>query len=87
MNHFPVLPNPLRFVLGSRSSRLDAVSRELADSMANVLYTGVDLKNRQDMFCVDGFHPSEAGYEFWGERLAAAAAPLFGGIGRGWNAD
>jgi lysophospholipase L1-like esterase len=83
MNHFPALPNPLRFVLGSRSSRLDAVSRRLADSMDSVLYSGVDLKDRRDLFCVDGFHPSEAGYEIWGERLAVAVAPLFGNNGRG----
>jgi len=73
----------LSFVLGSRSARLDAVYRGLVTSMDSVLYSGVDLKNRRDLFSVDGFHPSEAGYEFWGERLAAAAAPLFGKIGRG----
>jgi lysophospholipase L1-like esterase len=83
MNHFPALPNPLSFGLGSQSSRLDAMTRGLADSMDDVLYAGVDLKNRQELFCVDGFHPSEAGYEIWGERLAGAAASLFGEMGGG----
>jgi len=83
MNHFPALPNPLGFVLGLQSSRLDEVTCGLAASMDGVLYSGVDLKNRQDLFSVDGFHPSAAGYEFWGDRLAATAAPLFGKISRG----
>ena len=71
---FPALPPPLSFVLGARSNSLDAASVALARKLNRVIHVPFQIERREvrELFCVDGFHPSELGYRLWAEQLAAA---------------
>jgi len=75
MDCFPALPQPLSFVLGARSASLERASVELAQRLRRVVHVPFAMeKNCEELFCADGFHPSELGYKLWAEQLAAAFA-------------
>lgn len=76
LDYFPALPNPLGFVLGARSASLARASEELAKRMERVVHVPFEIEKERcdDLFCADGFHPSELGYKLWAEQLAAAFA-------------
>jgi lysophospholipase L1-like esterase len=73
MGLFPVLPHPLRGVIGSRAARFD---RALAAACAadpvrrHLAFNPSAL--RPGMLAEDGFHPSPALYKVWAGELAAA---------------
>jgi lysophospholipase L1-like esterase len=71
---FPALPNPLGFVLGARSASLARASEKLAKRMERVVHVPFEIEKERcdDLFCADGFHPSELGYTMWAEQLAIA---------------
>jgi len=71
---FPALPAPLSFVLGARSASLGQASVGIAERMKGVVHVPFQIKKEQcsDLFCADGFHPSELGYKQWAEQLATA---------------
>ncbi|WP_370945307.1 SGNH/GDSL hydrolase family protein [Amycolatopsis sp. cg5] len=70
MDKFPVLPQPLRAVLGARSAALDAAAVRLTR------VPGVDHARmpseilEDDLFAEDGFHPGPTGYRHWAAQLA-----------------
>jgi lysophospholipase L1-like esterase len=70
MGQFPVLPQPLRGLLGSRAVLLDRAARQLVPHLDRVVYVPMPLPLTSTMFCADGFHPSPAGYQLWGSGLA-----------------
>jgi lysophospholipase L1-like esterase len=74
LDYFPVLPQPLSFVLGARSAALERASIGIAKHLKRVVPVPfeIDKEHRGDLFCADGFHPSELGYKLWAEQLAAA---------------
>jgi lysophospholipase L1-like esterase len=73
MDRFPALPQPLRFVLGARSASLERATVELAKRLRRVEHVPFAIeKDCMKLFCEDGFHPSERGYQLWAEQLAAA---------------
>ncbi len=72
MRDFPGLPRPLRDVLGARSRLLDAELHRLAVARRNLLHVPFDLPIAASLFCRDGFHPGELGYQRWAELLAGA---------------
>ena len=80
LDYFPALPQPLSFVLGARSAALGRASIELADKLKRVVYVPfrIDEGRCGDLFCADGFHPSELGYSEWAEQLADAFATPIG---------
>jgi len=69
---FPVLPEPLSSVLGARSAALGHASFEMVKRLKRVIYVPFKVDRRRELFCPDGFHPSELGYREWAEQLAAA---------------
>ena len=73
---FPVLPQPLNFVLGARSAALGRASVTVANKMERVLHVPfqIEKSDARQLFCADGFHPSELGYRLWAEQLAEAFA-------------
>jgi lysophospholipase L1-like esterase len=73
---FRSLPVPLRGVWGAQAFVLDRLSRHLARQNRDVVYVSVPLPDQAAMLCEDRFHPSAAGYAFWGQRLAQAVASL-----------
>jgi lysophospholipase L1-like esterase len=75
LNSFPLLPQPLSFALGARSAALGRASAALVNGMKRVVHVPFRLDNKQtarELFCADGFHPSELGYRLWAEQLAEA---------------
>jgi len=74
LDYFPALPQPLSFVLGARSAALERASVDLVKNLKRVIYVPFRIERERcdDLFCDDGFHPSELGYTEWAEQLAAA---------------
>jgi lysophospholipase L1-like esterase len=76
LDYFPALPQPLSFVLGARSAALELASIELVRRLTRVVYVPFRIERERcdELFCADGFHPSELGYSEWAKELAAAFA-------------
>jgi lysophospholipase L1-like esterase len=74
LDYFPALPQPLSFVLGARSAALGRASVSLMKTLNRVVYVPFRIERERcdDLFCADGFHPSELGYKQWAKQLAAA---------------
>jgi lysophospholipase L1-like esterase len=68
---FPLIPEPLRSLIGFRGETLDRVMREVLREQAGVLHAPVVFEIRSDSFCTDGFHPSEQSYVEFGQAMAA----------------
>jgi lysophospholipase L1-like esterase len=68
---FPLLPWPLRTVLGSRAARLDEVLREAVGPLPGVFHVPVAFEPEPDKFCADGYHPNEASYDELAEGVVA----------------
>ena len=64
----PVLPNPVKFILGQLSALHDANAREFTAEMPKVFYFHQPTEVPQD-FWADGIHPSEKGYTAWSKRM------------------
>jgi lysophospholipase L1-like esterase len=74
---FPVLPQPLRALLGLRAWWLDRAAARLAAADSHAVYVPTRIRgDLRHLFAADGFHPSAAGDAVWGAALAAAAARL-----------
>lgn len=74
MGHFPLLPQPLRWVLGRQAARLDAGLAELAAESGDVVHVPLDLPYEPRFVAADGYHPSPAAYVEWARLLAARIA-------------
>jgi lysophospholipase L1-like esterase len=83
MHAFPALPQPLRTVLGARARLLDAALRRLAARTPAAAHVALWVEPAPELFCEDGFHPSEAGYAVIGDHLAAALARMLAAAGAG----
>lgn len=64
----PVLPFPIKFVLGHLSAMHDANAREFTAEIPQVLYFHQPSSVPAD-FWADGIHPSEKGYTAWSKRM------------------
>ncbi|HVE59532.1 MAG TPA: SGNH/GDSL hydrolase family protein [Pyrinomonadaceae bacterium] len=64
----PVLPFPIKFVLGHLSALHDANAREFTAEMRRVFYFHQPTSVPED-FWADGIHPSEKGYTAWSKRM------------------
>ena len=69
MGNMPVLPFPLRSVLGSRAKMLAHSSQQLATRCIDVYYHTTPLPNGAVLAC-DRYHPNALGYAAWGKSLA-----------------
>lgn len=79
MGRFPLLPQPLRAVLGRDARRLDAALRRHVQSQADRRHVPLPAAPGDGggapppgWMARDGFHPGPAGYPVWAEALAAA---------------
>ncbi len=64
----PVLPFPIKFILGHLSALHDANAREFTAEMRRVFYFHQPTSVPAD-FWADGIHPSEKGYTAWSKRM------------------
>lgn len=74
MGDFPLLPQPLRWVLGQQATRYDAALAKQAQRLGHA-YLRHHIRFDPAMMAADGFHPGPAAYRLWAERLAPLLTP------------
>lgn len=74
MQHFPLLPQPLRFAAGIRAKTLDALAADVAAQRERVLHEPTTYVPRQDEFAPDGYHANSATQGAWAAVLARRLA-------------
>ncbi|MBR9862393.1 MAG: SGNH/GDSL hydrolase family protein [Rhodobacteraceae bacterium] len=72
MGRFPVLPQPLRHVIGLTASRYDVAMAGFLSDHPDVTRLQLDLPLDPALMASDGFHPGSEVYRIWAEHLAAA---------------
>lgn len=79
LGEFPKLRRPLRWIVGYRVRKFDAVAREALTRMPDVLHIPVRFSPRLDMFSNDGLHPSETSQRRLAKLIAGALTPRLAG--------
>ncbi len=69
---FPLLPEPLRTVMGRRGESFDALAMALVRKFPRTVHVPIDAELAAGSFSADGFHPSEQGYVDFGRGVAEA---------------
>lgn len=72
MHHFPLLPRPLRWLMGLRSWQLDSVAAEVAAQYSWLTHVVFAERPAPDQFSDDGYHPSVATTGHISNKLLAA---------------
>ena len=72
LRSFPLLPQPLRALIGFRGDTFDRISRRIVAAHRQALHVPVEFVPRSQAFSEDGFHPSEASYIDFGRAMADA---------------
>ncbi len=75
MDKFPLLPQPLRSLLGLRSRTFDQIVQRVAQSEW-AIHVPVQIKPDRNKFAGDGYHPSESGYADFGEAISTCLDPV-----------
>lgn len=70
MGRFPALPQPLAWILGRQSARLDEGLREVIASFPKARHLALHLPDDPALAAVDGYHPSPKAYRLWAEQAA-----------------
>ena len=70
MHRFPLLPQPLRAVIGLRAREFDRIARIVVAGQSKAHYVALEFEPDPDEFSGDGYHPSEASYAGFGEAVA-----------------
>ncbi|MES1162648.1 MAG: SGNH/GDSL hydrolase family protein [Rhizobacter sp.] len=70
INQFPLLPQPLRGVMGAEARLHDEAMAKWAATKPNVFHTPIALQLAPAAMSRDGFHPGEPVYRACGESLA-----------------
>lgn len=74
MGEMPILPHPMRHILGLRAARFDAALQELAESR-NAIHLPIDPPADAAGVAHDGFHPGPPIYARWAREAAARMRP------------
>ncbi len=72
LSAFPLLPQPLRAVMGIRARTFDEAAKFEVSQRENVVHVPIDIEPAPDRFSPDGFHPSPSTYYELGRQVAAA---------------
>lgn len=75
MGEFPLLPHPLRWVLGRQAQRFDRHLRSYAAGLDSVSVTPLEFDLSVDHMAEDGFHPGPEVYAAWAELLLPQISP------------
>lgn len=70
LHRFPLLPSPLRDVLGVRARRFDRELAEIAASLDGCAHLPTEFDARPEAFAADGYHPNAESHEVWGRGVA-----------------
>ena len=72
MEYFPVLPQPLRWVLGSQARRFDWYLRQLVARRPECRFVEMDFRPDPSLMSEDGYHPGPRIYADWGRKVFKA---------------
>ncbi len=72
LSSFPLLPQPLRSIMGIRARAFDDAARHEVTKRRKVLHIPIEVDPGPERFSADGFHPSPASYTELGRQIAAA---------------
>lgn len=72
MQQFPLLPQPMRWVLGRQAARFDRALRLLVADRTDAEVVRIDLRLDRTNMSPDGFHPGPVVYEAWAAVIADA---------------
>ncbi|MGR3503402.1 SGNH/GDSL hydrolase family protein [Pseudaestuariivita sp.] len=70
LGHFPLLPNPLRWLLGRQAEAFDARLQTLCRAHPNARHVPFDFPMDIEHMAPDGYHPGPAIYATWANHLA-----------------
>jgi lysophospholipase L1-like esterase len=71
MHLFPLLPQPLRYVLGLRARTLDELIQLSIKKYEKVIHIPIEIDLDPKNFSEDGYHPSKIGCQKWAELTAS----------------
>lgn len=87
MHQFPLLPSPLRWLLGSQAKLLNrellALLGDRRDRALRLLPAALRCDGPGGLMAEDGFHPGPRGYALWGESLGQFLARRWTRLERG----
>lgn len=70
VGQFPVLPHPLRWVLGRQAARFDRNLHQLVESRPDCVAVRIDLGLDETNMSEDGFHPDATVYSAWADEVS-----------------
>ena len=70
LQYFPLLPEPLRSVLGRRAAQFDEVLRDVLHARDRTYYVPMEFPLDPALMASDGFHPGPKVYDEWALRVA-----------------
>jgi lysophospholipase L1-like esterase len=76
VDQIPMLPQPLRWIMGRDARRHDAAMAQWATTRADVSHVPIAIRLDASCMASDGFHPGEPVYRACGEALARHIATL-----------
>jgi len=71
ISEFPLLPQPLRWVLGRQAARFDRNLETLVTSRADCIHIPADMTLDPSNMSRDGFHPGPPVYAAWADKVVA----------------
>ena len=72
MEYFPLLPQPLRWVLGAQANRFDRNLRKMIVRRPNCRFVEMDFRPDPSLMSIDGYHPGPKIYAAWGGKVFRA---------------
>ena len=72
MQYFPLLPQPLRWVVGAQALRFDRALRRLVAGRTRYRFVEMDFEPDVSLMSPDGFHPGPKIYAEWGRKVYRA---------------
>ncbi len=72
MGYFPVLPQPLRWILGQQAKRFDWYLQRLIARRPECRFIPLDFEPDPSLMSEDGYHPGPKIYAEWGRKVFRA---------------
>lgn len=90
MEYFPLLPQPLRWVMGCQARRFNRHLRKLVAARPDCRFVEMDFSLDPNLMSADGFHPGPKIYSEWGRKVYRAVRDDVRQLGstftgRGWQ--
>jgi lysophospholipase L1-like esterase len=69
LHRFPLLPQPLRWILGCRAKQFDKLQLHKLEKQAHISHQSLPFGLGANALAIDGFHPSAIAYKEWAGSL------------------